>query len=137
MKYFPMGKHKDATHVLHKYVKVAMDLKTIGVPSLTPDFIIVDNDDERNALISHCKRMKTTIFPDMPSATHPYCTELDNRVTQFYGSDEWTTLFGESMQEARREAVEKLQEARQTIKDEEADGLTPGVKPNVSRKRVR
>ena len=57
-------KHVDATHILlHKYARVAVDLKTIGLPALTREFTIVSNEDEEAALISNVKSMKTMIFP--------------------------------------------------------------------------
>ena len=77
------------------------------------------------------------MFEDVPSKTNRYWAELNKRISKNYDSDHWLKLFGDDMQEARKEAVKALSKRREAIKEEEANGLVAGVNKVKSKKRTR
>ena len=116
---------------------VGVALDDLGISGVTKEFTIINNMDEQKAMVSNGKRLKVSLFEDMPTTTHEYWTGLDARITKHFGGDAWQEMFGSEMQQKRKAAVADLAEKEIKLKEEKESGLVAGVAAPKSRKRVR
>ena len=98
--------YERATHTRHKASKHNVPISQLGVPAIGPDWSLEYNYDQEKTCLTNNKRISITLWDDFKDIA--WFAKLDDRITLAYGSDEWTSSFGDAHKTKADEAKAQL-----------------------------